>query len=100
MHNLARLAIRACLAEHAQNAGFAEVNLELRVTVKTRKEPMPSELFIRTPGNPLIPAFGEALDSVLSPEEAAEFTEHLRPLVGSGTGRLRRALAYLAAIKE
>ena len=88
------------LLRHAQDAGFAEVNLELRVTVKTRKEPMPWELFMRTSGNPLVPAFGEALDSVLNPEEAAEFTEHLRPLVESGTGRLRKALVYLTAVKE
>jgi arsenite methyltransferase len=88
------------LVRHAQDAGFAEIDLELRVSMKTRKEPMPWELFMRISGNPLIPTFGEALDSVLSPQEAAEFTEHLRPLVESGTGRLRRALAYLTAVKE
>jgi len=37
---------------------------------------------------------------VLSPQEAAEFTAHLKPLVESGTGLLRRALAYLTAVKE
>jgi hypothetical protein len=30
----------------------------------------------------------------------AEFTGHLRPLVESGTGQERTALAYLAAIKH
>jgi arsenite methyltransferase len=88
------------LVRHAQDAGFAEINLELRVSVKTRKEPMPWELFKRISGNPLIPTLGAALDSVLSPQEAAEFTAHLKPLVESGTGRQRRALAYLAAAKE
>ena len=88
------------LVRHAQAAGFAEVGLELRVTVKTRKEPMPWELFTRMSGNPLIPTFGEALNSVLSPAEAAEFTGHLRPLVETGTGLERRALAYLTALKE
>jgi arsenite methyltransferase len=88
------------LVRHAQDAGFAEINLELRVTVKTRKEPIPWELFTHTSGNPLVPTVGEALDTVLSPEEAAEFTEHLRPLVESGTGQLRRAVAYLTAVKE
>jgi arsenite methyltransferase len=88
------------LVRHAQDAGFAEINLELRVSVKTRKEPMPWDLFLRISGNPLIPALGEALDTVLSPQEAAEFTEHLRPLVESGTGRQRRAVAYLTASKE
>ena len=88
------------LVRHAQDAGFAEINLDLRVSVKNRREPMPWELFTRISGNPLIPTLGEALDRVLSQEEAAAFTEHLRPLVESGTGRQRRALAYLAAVKE
>jgi len=88
------------LVRHAQDAGFAEINLELQVTVKTCKEPMPWELFTHISGNPLVPTVGEALDKVLSPEEAAEFTEHLRPLVESGTGQLRRAVAYLTAVKE
>lgn len=51
-------------------------------------------------GNPLIPTFGEALDRVLNPEEAAELARYLRPLVESGTGLERRALAYLTAVKE
>jgi arsenite methyltransferase len=88
------------LVRHAQDAGFAEINLELQVSVKTRKEPMPWELFMRISGNPLIPTFGEALDRVFSPKEAAEFTAHLRPLVESGTGRQRTALAYLTGFKE
>jgi arsenite methyltransferase len=88
------------LLRHAQDAGFAEIDLELRLSVKTRKEPMPWELFLRVSGNPLIPTLGDALDSVLSPQEAAEFTAHLKPLVESGTGLLRRALAYLTAVKE
>jgi arsenite methyltransferase len=88
------------LVRHAQDAGFAEVNLELRVTVKTRTEPMSWDLFTRISGNPLVPAVGEAMDIALTPQEAAEFTEHLRPLVESGTGRQRRAVAYLTASKE
>jgi len=88
------------LLRHAQDAGFAEIDLELRVSTKTRKEPLPWELFTRMSGNPLVPTLGEALDTVLSPQEAAEFTAHLQPLVESGTGLLRRALAYMTAIKE
>ena len=87
------------LVRHAQDAGFAEIDLELRLSVKTRKEPVPWELFTRMSGNPLVPTLGEALDTVLSPQEAAEFTAHLQPLVESGTGLLRRALAYLTAVK-
>ena len=46
-------------------------------------------------GYPLIPPLGEIMDQVLSPQEAAEFTAHLKPLVESGTGRERQAHAYL-----
>jgi hypothetical protein len=41
------------------------------------------------------------MDQVLSPQEVAEFTAHLKPpLVESGTGRERQAHAYLAAAKN
>jgi arsenite methyltransferase len=88
------------LVKHAQAAGFPEIDLELRVSVKRRKLPVPWERFIRSSGNPLVPPFGEVLDQTLSPAEAAEFTQHLRPLVETGTGLERRALAYLIAVKQ
>lgn len=88
------------LVRHAKDAGFPEINLELRVSVKAHKQPVPWERFLRMSGNPLIPTFGEALDRVLNPEEAAELARYLRPLVESGTGLERRALAYLTAVKE
>jgi arsenite methyltransferase len=88
------------LVKHAQAAGFPEIDLELRVSVKRRKLPVPWGRFIRSSGNPLVPPFGEVLDQTLSPAEAAEFTQHLRPLVETGTGLERRALAYLIAVKQ
>jgi hypothetical protein len=50
--------------------------------------------------NPLVPPLGEAMDQVLSLAEIAEFTAYLKPLVESGTGRERQALAYLTAVKD
>jgi arsenite methyltransferase len=88
------------LVGHAQGAGFPVIDLELRVSVNARKEPVPWERFMRMSGNPLMPTFEEALDRVLSPEEAAEFTRHPRPLVESGAGLERTALAYLTAAKN
>ena len=88
------------LVRHARSAGFPEIDLELRVSVKARKQPIPWERFLRTSGNPLVPTFGDALDQVLSQQEAAEFTGYLRPLVESGAGLERRAVAYLTAVKE
>lgn len=88
------------LVRHAERAGFADIGLELRVTVKNGKRPVPWEHALRMSGNPLVPPLGEVLDRVLSPQEIAEFTAHLKPLVESGTGRERQALAYLAAAKN
>ncbi|MHB1593994.1 MAG: class I SAM-dependent methyltransferase [Streptosporangiaceae bacterium] len=85
------------LVRHAVAAGFEDVELELRFRVRARKEPVPWDRFLLTSGNPLIPPVGEAVERVLTPAEAAEFYRHLRPLVESGTGTDRMALAYLTA---
>jgi arsenite methyltransferase len=87
------------LVRHAQDAGFSEISLELRVSVKNRKDPVPWERFLRMSGNPLQPTFQEALQQALSAQEADELARHLRPLVESGTGLERTALAYLTATK-
>ena len=87
------------LVRHARDAGFSEVSLELRVSVKNHKDPVPWERFLRMSGNPLQPPFQEALQQVLSAQEADELARHLRPLVESGTGLERIALAYLTAVK-
>jgi ubiquinone/menaquinone biosynthesis C-methylase UbiE len=87
------------LLRHAQDAGFSEISLELRVSVKNRKDPVPWERFLRMSGNPLVPPFQEVLQQVLSAQEADELASHLKPLVESGTGLERTALAYLTAIK-
>ena len=88
------------LVRHAERAGFADVSLELRVTVKNGKRPVPWDRALRTSANPLVPPLGEVLDRVLGPREIAEFTAHVKPLVESGTGRERQALAYLAAARN
>src|SRR5215472_6182403 len=88
------------LLRHAEEAGFSVIDLELRVTVENTKRPVPWERFLRMSGNPLIPPLGEALDRTLTADEIITYTQHLRPLVESGTGQERRASAYLTAIKE
>ena len=60
------------LVRHAESAGFPVIDLELRVTVKKAKQPMPWERFLRISGNPLIPPFGEAMDRALSSGEITE----------------------------
>lgn len=88
------------LLRHAEQAGFAQIDLELRVTVKNRTQQIRWEQGLRMSGNPLVPTLGEALDRTLSPQEITEFTAYLKPLVESGTSRTRLAVAYLAAAKE
>src|SRR5580692_9790310 len=88
------------LVRHAEQAGFAQIDLELRITVKNRTQPIRWEQGLRMSGSPLVPTLGEALDRTLSPQEITEFTAYLKPLVESGTGRRRLAVAYLTATKE
>jgi arsenite methyltransferase len=88
------------LVRYALAAGFPEVSLELQVSVKATRTPVPWERFLRMSGNPLVPTVGEAVARVLDAEEADEFSAHLRPLVESGAGHERRALAYLTAVKD
>jgi arsenite methyltransferase len=87
------------LVGHAVDAGFPDVDLELRVSVKDARQPVPWERFLRMSGNPLMPPLAEALGQMLSPQEFIEFTDYLRPLVEAGTGRERKAIAYLTAVK-
>jgi arsenite methyltransferase len=81
----------------AEQAGFALVDLELQVTVKSSCTPTPWDRFLRMSGNPLVPPLSEVLDQALTEHEKAEFTAYLRPLVEAGVGQDRRAVAYLKA---
>ena len=88
------------LVRLAEQAGFDEVGLELQVSVRNAKPPVPWDRFLAMSGNPKIPTMAEAMDQSLIPAEITEFTAHLRPLVETGSGQERRALAYLTATKH
>jgi arsenite methyltransferase len=81
----------------AEQAGFTDVTMHLRVTVKSARVPVPWDRFLRMSGNPLVPPLAEVLDRALTPAELAEFSAHLRPLVEAGTGRRKLAIARLTA---
>jgi ubiquinone/menaquinone biosynthesis C-methylase UbiE len=87
------------LVRHAEDAGFPEIGLELRVSLKATTRPCAWQTFLRTSGNPLIPPLGEVLDQALSADESAAFTAVLKPLVESGRGRDRTVVAHLTAVK-
>ena len=86
------------LLSYAENAGFTEVHLELQVKVKPHEKEDWSGFF-HTAWNPKIPTLEEAMREVLTLEESERFTDHLRPLVETGQGWLRRAVVYLWAVK-
>jgi ubiquinone/menaquinone biosynthesis C-methylase UbiE len=87
------------LVRHAEQAGFPEIGLDLHWTL-TGKKPATWQTFLHTSPNPLVPSLGEVMDDRLTAAESAEFTAVLRPLVESGHGQERTALAYLTAVKR
>ena len=83
----------------AEQAEFAEIHMDLQVDIKL----MPKadwNTFLKTAGNPLIPTIEEAINSALTPAEARQFCDYLRPLVENGHGVSRYAVVYLWAIKR
>jgi SAM-dependent methyltransferase len=82
----------------AERAGFTEVHVRLEIDVQ-RARPRRWEFAYRSAPNPLAPTLEEALHQALTPAERERYVAHLRPLVESGAGTIRLALAYLSAIK-
>jgi hypothetical protein len=83
----------------AEGAGFEEIHLTLEANilpVAKRKW----ESAIRIAGNPKVPTLEEAMREALTPEEAARFEAHLRPIVENGVGQMRSAVAYMWAVKS
>lgn len=85
------------LVRLVEQAGFSEISLDLRVSVKDWLPARPWEGFLRTSGNPNLPPLGEMLEQALTADELAAFTAQLRPLVQAGRGEHRQAVAYLTA---
>jgi ubiquinone/menaquinone biosynthesis C-methylase UbiE len=82
-----------------EQAGFARIHMEVQFKI----EPLSSanwDSWLRKAGNPKIPTREEALRIALAPDEIAELTHYLRPLVEQGQGTAREAVAYLWATKQ
>jgi len=86
------------LMNYAQKAGFKEIHLELQVSI-AQAEIVEWVVLMHTPWNPKVPSFAEAMQQALSPEETEKLVNYLRPLVQSGQGVSRLAVAYLWAVK-
>ena len=88
------------LLRMAEQSGFHEIHLELRVDIEPRLPPSTWDGFINSAPNPLVPSHAEAWEATLSADEVKRIGTHLRPLVESGTGRHRLAIAHLWATKQ
>jgi arsenite methyltransferase len=89
------------LLYHAEEAGFDDIHLTLEVTIDSRPcfGCTSWEEFLGFAGNPLALPVEEAFDQALTAEERDRLEVYLRPLVESGSGESRLALAYLWARK-
>lgn len=90
------------LLDLAEEAGFAEIHLdyEAEISIATTYHGVTDwKTFVKSAGNPNIPTIEEAMNEVLTPEEIARFTAHLRPLVENGRRKSTSALAFLRAVK-
>jgi arsenite methyltransferase len=85
------------LVRFAERAGFADVRLDLEVSVRAARSPVSWQAFLRSSRNPKLAPLGVMLEQALTPAELTALTAHLRPLVETGQGTDRRALAYLTA---
>lgn len=83
------------LLTFAEQAGFADIHLELRAAITAATGMPPWETLLHMAGNPLEPTLAEAIQQALTPTEAAKFTAHLRPLIELSKGTRREAVAYL-----
>jgi len=88
------------LLHAAEQAGFTEIHLELRVDVEPQLPALGWDGFAHSAGNPLIPTLAEALAQTLSPAETDRFRAHLQPLVEAGRGEHRLATAGVWATKR
>jgi arsenite methyltransferase len=87
------------LLTFAEQAGFADIHLELRAVITPATSMPPWETLLHIAGNPLEPTLAEAMKQALTPTEAAQFTAHLRPRIEQSKGTHRSAVAYLWATK-
>jgi hypothetical protein len=83
----------------AEAAGFAEIDLELKLELKSQSDIFTWNKFLNGAPNPKAPTLAEAMEKVLTHGEKGRFISHLQPLVEGGKGKLRGALAYLCATK-
>jgi ubiquinone/menaquinone biosynthesis C-methylase UbiE len=88
------------LFDAAEDAGFEEVRVELVVERAPGSWVEDWDALLKTAPNPNAPTVRETIEAALTPEEAARFEVHLKPLADSGRGVRRSAFAYLCARRD
>src|SRR5689334_6318879 len=82
----------------AEEAGFHPVELALKAEARPAHA-VRWDVFVNSAGNPNVPTLAEAMAEALSPDECAELTDFLRPIIESGGATRRMAHAYLRAVR-
>ena len=87
------------LVRYAEEAGFAEIGLEMKVEVKPSTWVVNWDRLLNTSPNPNAHTLGESLERALTTDERDRLTAHIRPLADAGMAVWRSAEAYLTASK-
>jgi ubiquinone/menaquinone biosynthesis C-methylase UbiE len=87
------------LLQYAEQAGFSDIELELRARISPMIWLGGWEALLHTAMNPNAPTLAEVIDQALTPLEAQQFEQYLRPRIETGQGTKRVAQAYLWAAK-
>jgi arsenite methyltransferase len=88
------------LIKMLQRAGFSHIHLDLDVTVgNSGIYPGNWDAFYNSAPNPLVPTLREQVEAALTADEQDRFIAHLKPLVGTNTGRIAQCLAFVWAEK-
>lgn len=83
----------------AEEAGFSEVHMGLEAHLEPPRHKVSWDAYYGHAPNPMAPTVEEAVTEALTASERDAFIAHLRPLVESGQGKGKAAVAYLWGVK-
>lgn len=86
------------LIEFAKHAMFRDIQMDLHIEIK-HPENLSWETLMTAAPNPKIPAWGDAMEQVLTAAEKEAFIAHLRPQFEANEFAFPVAMAYLRAAK-
>jgi len=87
------------LVRYAEEAGFAEIGLELKIEVKPSTWVVDWDRLLNTSPSPNAHTLGDSLERALTTDERERLAAHIRPFADAGKAVWRSAEAYLTASK-